>query len=1121
MKSSIFHKLRRLGVLLFLTVAVSVTGPYVSHGQPPSTPIAFDMVGSTSQNLLNFSNPFNGGFSSSADGFQKYQRGVSASIPFSVLDDSLVTFPTDTLGIIDDNNLDVFFGATDTENNDNSGLVSAVWTFDISGATDLSLSIDVGAMGDFEAADTFTWEYQIDGGPTTVAFANTVDEAGSLDYTLAGGAVVTLSDPMQLNSVNLSNVLQTFSTPLTGSGSQLIVTLTAQTNGGSEAFAFQNLVINGITGGGDSAPTVSSTSPADGDGGVALDANLSISFSEPVDVAGDWFQIDCAASGLRAVADTVTSGGPTDFTIDPNVDFAGSESCTVTLFAAQVTDQDTEDPPDSMDADAGFSFATVEVCGDPATPIHLIQGDGASSPESGNVHSIEGVVVGDYQGSDELNGFFIQEEDNQVDGNPATSEGIFVFEGDSTVDVAEGDVVRVRGQAGESFGMTQLSGVTSVDVCSNGHSVSPIIIDLPAATPTNQEDTFEATEGMLVQFADQLTVTEFFQLGRFGQLVLSEGGRLRQFTHANLPDVAGNAAHQDEVARRSIILDDFNTQQNIDPVRHPQPGGFSVDNFMRGGYTVEHLTGPLHWSFNAWRVQPQRSNPVVFTPANPRQSESPLDAGRLTVVAFNVLNYFNGDGLGGGFPTSRGAHSQAELDRQTAKIIAALSEIDADIIGLNEIENDYGDEANSAIASLVNALNGATAPGTYAYIDPGVTQLGDDAIAVGLIYKTSTVALAPGTEPAILNEPAEVFQGFATNRASLAATFEELSTGGQLTVAINHFKSKGSSGLAGNCSADPDAPDFDPNCDGGDGQGFWNVRRTEAANALIDWLETRPTGTTDPDNLILGDLNAYAQEDPITAIKAAGYADLIAEFIGPEAYSFVFSAQWGYLDHALANEPLTSQVAGVAEWHINADEVNLLDYNDTVQDSGERSFEAKPSVNELYSPGPFRASDHDPVIIGLDLFSPIPQCEGVRATIYVNGAGHIVGGPLHGKPYRRILKGSQDDDVIVGTEDRDRIWGGDGNDLICGLDNRDRLMGQQGDDTLYGGDDRDRLEGGEDNDTLYGGEDRDFLIGNRGDDTLFGGPGRDKLAGGRGTDTCDGGPDKDRANHCEVEIDIP
>ena len=215
----------------------------ITAGSVVPTDVAYDMVASTDLNLTSYTNAFTGAFASAGDGFQKYQRGVSPSIPFAVVDDSLSIFPPDSLGIIKEGNTDVFFGIVDTENGDNSGPVSATWEFDISGASGLGLLIDMGAMGDFESSDFFTWEYSIDGGPLLPAFASTVDEAGSYTYTLEGGASFTLNDPMLVQGTILTNDLATFSTPIDGTGSSLALTLTAQFNGGSEAVVFQNVIV--------------------------------------------------------------------------------------------------------------------------------------------------------------------------------------------------------------------------------------------------------------------------------------------------------------------------------------------------------------------------------------------------------------------------------------------------------------------------------------------------------------------------------------------------------------------------------------------------------------------------------------------------------------------------------------------------------------------------------------------------------------------------------------------------------------------------------------------------------------------------------------------------------------
>ena len=222
-----------------IALALALAQPGIAQAQV----IASDMVGSASQNLLSYANPWTDAFGSAGDGFQKYQRGVSATIPFSLADDSLSIFPGDSLGIIKQGNTDVFFGVTDTVNGDTSGPVSATWVFNIAGTSNLELAIDMGAMGDFESSDFFEWSYSIDGGANTTAFASTVDESGSHTYTLEGGASFTLNDPMLMQGTILTNDLQTFVAAIAGSGNELSLTLTASTDGGSEAFAFQNIEI--------------------------------------------------------------------------------------------------------------------------------------------------------------------------------------------------------------------------------------------------------------------------------------------------------------------------------------------------------------------------------------------------------------------------------------------------------------------------------------------------------------------------------------------------------------------------------------------------------------------------------------------------------------------------------------------------------------------------------------------------------------------------------------------------------------------------------------------------------------------------------------------------------------
>lgn len=705
---------------------------------------------------------------------------------------------------------------------------------------------------------------------------------------------------------------------------------------------------------GDGPPTVVSTSPVNGTPNVALNANITVNFNEPVTLGGSWASISCTTSGTVTA---VTTGGPQSYTLNPTADFVAGETCTVTILANQVTDQDGT--LDNMVSDYSFSFSTVSggfgACGDTATLISAIQGNGSTSPLNGVTDVIiEGVVVGDYQDPvNELGGFYLQEEDVDADADAATSEGVFIYDNGFGVDVNLGDVVRLQGtvtefetSAGSGVFLTEMNALTTVTVCSSGASVTPATVTLPVTDLT----AWEAYEGMLVTFPQTLDVTETYNLARYGTVDLSLG-RLFNPTQVTTPGAAANALQaQNDLSR--IILDDANGAQNKDPVIYPAPE-LSAANSLRGGATVTGLTAVLDQHFDTYRLQPVGT--VNFVDSNPRTAAPALVGGNLKIASFNVLNYFNGNGSGGGFPTARGATTLSEFNRQRDKIIAALVAIDADVVGLIEIENDgYG--SLSAIQDLVNGLNAATAAGTYAFINPGVSQIGTDAIAVGLLYKPA--AVTPSGAAQILDSSVDPLFLDTKNRPALAQTFSQNGSGETFTIVVNHFKSKGSA-----CT-DVGDPDL------GDGQGNCNVTRTNAATALVNWLATDPTGSGDSDFLIVGDLNSYAMEDPIAAITGAGYTDLGNGL--PGAYSYVFSGQYGTLDYALASPSLTAQVSGVTEWHINSDEPRALDYNE--------EFKTANQISLYYNADAYRSSDHDPVVIGLTLGGAVPTPTPVPPT---------------------------------------------------------------------------------------------------------------------------------------------
>jgi len=596
--------------------------------------------------------------------------------------------------------------------------------------------------------------------------------------------------------------------------------------------------------------------------------------------------------------------------------------------------------------------APPESCGDGFTPIYDVQGNGLASPLVGTEVAIEGVVVGDFQNNGspdngDLNGFHLQ--DPSGDGDAATSDGIFVY-APGGMDVSIGDTVRVRGNVSEYNGLTEI-GASHIWQCST-------INALPTASflylPVDNLDDFEAYEGMLVTFPQELVISEYFNYDRYGEIVLTSTRHLTPTAEFE-PGSAAITAAEDFLLDK-ITLDDGRSIQNPDPAIHPNGGIFDLNNLFRGGDLVTNVTGVMDYSFDLYRIQPTLG--ADYNPANPR-TDAPDDVGgNLKVVSMNTLNFFTTLTSSGpicgpsGNMDCRGADTPEEFTRQRNKLIAAISVMDADVIGLLEIENNVNDEA---IQNLVDGLNTALGAGTYDFVHTGV--IGTDAIKVALIYKPDSVSLVG--DYAILDSTVDPRFIDTKNRPALAQTFMDNSTGGIFTVAVNHLKSKGS-----DCN---DLGDFDL----GDGAGNCNITRTLAAQAEVDWLATDPTGSGDSDFMIIGDLNSYDKEDPIDAIKAGpddvlgtadDYQDMVFEYDGEDAYSYVFDGQIGYLDYALATTNLVSQITGVTEWHVNADEPDLIDYD--------MSFKL-PAQDALYAPDPFRYSDHDPIIVGLDVCDEI------------------------------------------------------------------------------------------------------------------------------------------------------
>ncbi|TMP34813.1 ExeM/NucH family extracellular endonuclease [Pseudoalteromonas rubra] len=593
------------------------------------------------------------------------------------------------------------------------------------------------------------------------------------------------------------------------------------------------------------------------------------------------------------------------------------------------------------------------VCGDASTKINEIQGNTDESPLKDQVVTIEAVVTADLQEDNQLKGFFVQSLTADMDEDSMTSEGLFVYYKD--VDVKVGDQVRVQGTVQEFYNATQLGNVTQLEVCGNADVQAQML-----TLPVKEVSDLEAVEGMLVSLSQDMVVADTYNLGRYGEVGLATE-RLYQGTQVAMPGDAANALEA-ENTKKFLLMDDGSTVQNPEVIPYPSTG-LDAYKTIRLGDTVTNLEGVIAYSFGQYRLNPTKA--PTFSNTNERTEAPELKGeGDLRIASFNVLNYFNGDGQGGGFPTPRGADTAEELVRQEAKLVSAITALDADVIGLMELEND-GFGEHSAVADLVEAIN-AESQYTYAYVDFNASQIGTDDITTGIIYRTDTVEEA-GTASFTTAAPFDY-----SNRPPTAQSFRKLDNNEEFTVAVAHLKSKGCGSAEGD------------NADQGDGQGCWNAIRTEGANAFADWLATNPTGNDDADVILVGDMNAYAMEDPMRAFEDKGLSSVIAHVDSNTlGYSYNYSGRLGSLDHAVASQSLLSKVTDATDWHINADEPRMLDYN--------TEYRTDAQIAELYADHAYRASDHDPVIIEVKTVAGEPPvdprpviAEGQRFTVDEN-----------------------------------------------------------------------------------------------------------------------------------------
>ena len=537
--------------------------------------------------------------------------------------------------------------------------------------------------------------------------------------------------------------------------------------------------------------------------------------------------------------------------------------------------------------------------------IGAVQGRGDKSPLIGRTVEIEGIVTGDFQEADQLGGFFMQDSG---DGDDATSDGIFVYAPlgrNNAVDVQVGSLVRVSGIAEEYSGQTQI-GRPKVQnlVGARVKQPEPVVLKWPLPEGISAE----RYESMLVTLPQPLTITSNYELGSYGTLMLSAGGRL-MVPGAIGGDKKVESLIAQENARRALLLDDGRSKRGPKVVPYLDEIGT-----RRTGDTVANLTGILTESFDAFRIQPTLA--PHFIAANPRE-KLPEVGGTLKVVSFNLHNYFSTLKRKGN--DARGASSAPEHERQAAKLVAAVRVMNPDILACIEVENN-GDKT---VLEFLNRLNAAT-NNAYATVGEPAAGVGTNEIRLAMLYKKEKVM--PRGAP--LSDVSPIF-----DRPPLAQEFST-ANGAVFTVIVNHFKSKGS--CPGNGDTD-------------EGEGCWNLKRAAQAAQLLKFIAQRKAQSGSPNVLAIGDFNAYTNEAPLRTLREGG---LLSPKQGATDYSFSYDGRFGSLDHAFATPEFAPKITGVAAWHINSDEPDFLDYSES---------KTTPEASDYY-----RSSDHDPLLVGLD-----------------------------------------------------------------------------------------------------------------------------------------------------------
>ena len=962
--------------------------------------IAFDLVNGASQNLNSFNVATSGGADpvswAPGDWFGVAAYGSwpqSAGVPFALADDSVApisgsVFASDTQGIIDSATAptDTFFGSVDTVNNSNpGGTATGTWEFNIGGAENLELAIDMAAMGDFESSnDSYVWSYSIDGGAFQDVFVSSVDEAGSQTYTMENGVAVTLDDPLLINGVTLNDEFQTLTEAIVGTGSTLTLQVAGGGDGGSEAYAAQNIQ---ILGGGGSTPTAFYDESVDGDlstdpnaptalsfnlgsntviGSVATPADtrdfITFTIPEGQELTGillqDYDDLDTAPAsdgnrGFNAInagttgfipgGDTIGNflGGAHLDPLTPGSDLlpilaeapqAGT-GFTTPLGAGDYVYVIQQTGPQNTGYTLDFILENAPVIV-PEVAIFDIQGAGHDSPFVGQAVTTTGIVTAVAAG-----GFYLQ--DANGDGDIATSDAIFVAGATATV----GDSVEVTGTVteadpqggGADLDITTLV-ASSTTILSSGNALPAAVIigatgrQVPTENinddaftsfdpTTDGADFFESLESMRVTATDLVAVAG---TNRFEEIFA-------------VTDQGANATGISDRGTLNISPDDFNPEK-IQIDADPTVSGFSIP-FVDTGAILGDVTGVISYDFGNFQIVPTEDFTANVQDANlqPEVTAIAGTADKLTVASYNVLNLETNDG-DGDTDVANG-----RFDAIAAQVVTNLNT--PDIIGLQEIQDNSGSvndgvtAADVTLQTLVDAIAAAGGP-TYEFIDN--TFIGNNVsggqpggnIRTAFLYNPDRVAVDAGSvRPVGSQAPGEAFNGA---RLPLAADFTF--NGETVTIVNNHFSSKGGSAPIVGLEQPFEARQEEVAVNG-------SLDERQAQSAAVQGFVTDIlTADANANVVVLGDLNEFEFVSPVLELETnAGLNNLTNTLPEDERYTFIFQGNSQSLDHILVSDSL---VAGT--------EFDIV------------------HVNPEFAETPQRASDHEPLVASLDFGDPAP-----------------------------------------------------------------------------------------------------------------------------------------------------